>query len=358
MSAMCTPVISYQHSGYFPGSCTYEVRIQMFFSTPTLESPSRGSFSTFIAFLDARPSLVDMIQGVTLSVWLSQFCFPCIPRSPTTSSVAAMCIVPTYFVHIQVPGTCRICILYLAYLNQVPEPFPAFISQIDAMYYFLLNSAGLSRQFYEQHKKEREICTLIHAYRDCPVKNIPDNQLVRNVAYFLRSGRVLVVLGLVVNVLFAFSCKYQQPAAVLTFFSQILGRGGAALLVRLTRTGSRLGIHTTTVVQYDTNVLPRRMVGPTRDNIRATAGSITWNLHHRSNIDAGPISIDIRLRVQTPSNGSIERSQRDLPTPPFSLRIPPPPSLFCTKAFQTLGSCKQKLRTGMRDRHTPSRYRH
>ena len=38
---------------------------------------------------------------------------------------------------------------------------------------------------------------------------------------------------------------------------------------------SSLGIHTNTVVQFKTNIWPRRMVGPTRDNIHATVGSIT-----------------------------------------------------------------------------------
>ena len=31
------------------------------------------------------------------------------------------------------------------------------------------------------------------------------------------------------------------------------------------------------------------MVGPTRDNIHATVGSMTWNPHHRSNTQAGSI---------------------------------------------------------------------
>ena len=45
-------------------------------------------------------------------------------------------------------------------------------------------------------------------------------------------------------------------------------------------------------------------------------------------------SIDNRWRVQTPSNVPMERSQPDLPTPPISLRVPPP--LFRTKASQNL----------------------
>ena len=78
------------------------------------------------------------------------------------------------------------------------------------------------------------------------------------------------------------------------------------------------------------------MVATTRGNIHATVVSITWNPHHRSveYPKLVPCSIDNRWRVQTPSNVPIERSQRDLPTPPLSLNMPPP--LFRTKASQNL----------------------
>ena len=70
-----------------------------------------------------------------------------------------------------------------------------------------------------------------------------------------------------------------------------------------------------------------------------------------------PSYIDNTWRVQTPSNVPIERSQRDLPTPPLSLRVPPS---FCfgQRRLRTLPHCKDKLRTGMRDLHTPLRKRH
>ena len=63
---------------------------------------------------------------------------------------------------------------------------------------------------------------------------------------------------------------------VMTFSSLIYSRGGAAY-VRLTKTASTRGIHTTTVLQYDANMIPRRIVGPARDNIHATVRSTTWN---------------------------------------------------------------------------------
>ena len=49
-----------------------------------------------------------------------------------------------------------------------------------------------------------------------------------------------------------------------------------------------------------------------------------------------------RWRVQMPTNvPRIERFQRYLPTPPFSLRVLPP--LFWTKASQNLASLKKGI---------------
>ena len=86
------------------------------------------------------------------------------------------------------------------------------------------------------------------------------------------------------------------------------------------------------------------MVGPTRDNIHATVGSMTWNPHHWANAQAGSIFYRQQVQsVQTLINVFIERSQRDLPMPPFSLRVLPP--LFRTKTSQKLFSFNKKIGT-------------
>ena len=61
--------------------------------------------------------------------------------------------------------------------------------------------------------------------------------------------------------------------------SLMYSKRGAPYFFVLT-TVSSLGIHTNTAVQYDTNLRHKRLVGPTRDNIHPTVGSITWNPHY------------------------------------------------------------------------------
>ena len=54
------------------------------------------------------------------------------------------------------------------------------------------------------------------------------------------------------------------------------------LIFRPTTTVSSLGVHTTTVVYtINTNLWPRRVVGPTRYKTHETVGSITWNPHYQ-----------------------------------------------------------------------------
>ena len=78
------------------------------------------------------------------------------------------------------------------------------------------------------------------------------------------------------------------------------------------------------------------MVGPTRNNIHATVGSITWDPHHRSNTQAGSIF----YRQQVESASAEQCAYRKVSTTSLNatilvfLRVPPP--LFLTKASQNL----------------------
>ena len=103
------------------------------------------------------------------------------------------------------------------------------------------------------------------------------------------------------------------------------------------------------------------MVGATRYNIHATVGSITIPGNLELTPSMGripklvPSSIDNRWRVQTPSNMPIKISQRALPTPPLSLRVPLLPFFSDKSVSEPCLIIKERLCTGMRDLHTSSR---
>ena len=104
---MCTHQVP-RTSWYFPGWCTRYIRTIR--PTPSLESPSRDSLSTNLAFLEALPSLVDMIKGLYDSVWWSLLCLSrrvyLVPPHDEFSSSSSV-----YNPHIHIPGI--ICIWYL-----------------------------------------------------------------------------------------------------------------------------------------------------------------------------------------------------------------------------------------------------
>ena len=134
------------------------------------------------------------------------------------------------------------------------------------------------------------------------------------------------------------------------FLWVICSGGGAAWFFRLTTTASSLGIHATTVVQHDTNLWPRRMVGPMRDNINATAWSITWNAHHRSNTQAGSIF----YRQQVESANAEQGAYRKISTSDVTTLVACAPSFVSGKRLRE--RClveKENLSKGMRDLHAP-----
>ena len=125
---------------------------------------------------------------------------------------------------------------------------------------------------------------------------------------------------------------------------------GLHIFLRLTITATSLRIHTTTVVQQDTNLWPRRMVGPTRDNIHATVGSITWNPRHRSNTQAGSIF----YRQQVESANAEQGAYRKISTSDVTTLVACAPSFVSGKRLRE--RClveKENLSKGMRDLHAP-----
>ena len=126
-------------------------------------------------------------------------------------------------------------------------------------------------------------------------------------------------------------------------------------MVRLTTTASSLGILTTTVS------LTVRYNSVTSTNGWNYAGQYppdgwvdNYNLEQTQPIGRitklVPSSIDNRWRVQKPSNMPTERSERDLPMPPLSLRVPLP---FCfgQSVSDPCLNITERFCTGMRDLH-------
>ena len=84
------------------------------------------------------------------------------------------------------------------------------------------------------------------------------------------------------------------------------------------------------------------------------------NAHHRSvehPTKLVPSSINNRWRVQTPCNMTMYRSQRDLPTPPLSLRVPPLPFVSdkSTRVSEQLFIVEGRSCASIRDLHAPLR---
>ena len=81
-------------------------------------------------------------------------------------------------------------------------------------------------------------------------------------------------------VLFALLIIYQKHR--IDFFTTYIQQRRGAIFFRLTTTDMSFEIHTTTVVEKDIYIYisPWRMVGPTRENIYATVGSVTWTSHN------------------------------------------------------------------------------
>ena len=82
------------------------------------------------------------------------------------------------------------------------------------------------------------------------------------------------------------------------------------------------------------------MVGPTRNNIHARVGSITWIPHHRSNSQAGSI---FYRRQQVKSASAEQYPYRKFSTRSSDATIHvgcPSPPMFRTRASQNLASLK------------------
>ena len=157
----------------------------------------------------------------------------------------------------------------------------------------------------------------------------------------------LLGLGLIICVRTFFTLLtiiYQYSS--IDFTTYIKSTGGAELFLRLTTTASSLGKHMTTV---SPTIRYKSMTSANGGNYAGQYPCDGWvddyNLEPILSIGRipklVPYSIDNRWRVQTSSNMPIERSQRDLPTPPLSFRVLPPPPCFGQKRLRTLPHYKR-----------------
>ena len=149
--------------------------------------------------------------------------------------------------------------------------------------------------------------------------------------YFLDPGSVLGWIGFNYVRTIRFYLSYTSTQ-VLTFFLTHIQQRRGCVFFRLTATATSLGIHTTTdqscAIRYKS--MGSANGGPTRDNIHATVGSITWNLHHQKQVESANAEQCAYQKISTRSSDATV------------LDACAPPPWFRTKASQNLASLYER----------------